>query len=189
MYRCLASNVGALHSNLLAALGSAIVSGKYSPGEVITLDGVSAEHGMSRSVAREAIRVLESMGMVESRRRVGITIQPSKRLECVRPDADPLAAGVRRPGGATAVAVRTAAGVRAGRCGAGGAARGPAPVQDHGGSGVGHGGARPLGRPGGISAGRQDLPSDDAGGQRQRDVPRAERRWWPRCSAAAPTTA
>ena len=32
---------------------------------------------MSRSVAREAIRVLESMGMVASRRRVGITIQPA----------------------------------------------------------------------------------------------------------------
>ena len=31
---------------------------------------------MSRSVAREAIRVLESMGMVASRRRVGITVQP-----------------------------------------------------------------------------------------------------------------
>jgi DNA-binding FadR family transcriptional regulator len=70
--------VGALHSNLLAALGAAIVSGRYPPGEVITLDGVSAQHNVSRSVAREAIRVLESMGMVESRRRVGITIQPSK---------------------------------------------------------------------------------------------------------------
>lgn len=69
-------NVGALHGSLLAALGSAIVSGTYQPGQVLTLDGVSAEHGLSRSVAREAIRVLESMGMVESRRRVGITVQP-----------------------------------------------------------------------------------------------------------------
>jgi DNA-binding FadR family transcriptional regulator len=34
---------------------------------------------VSRSVAREAIRVLESMGMVESRRRVGITIQPADK--------------------------------------------------------------------------------------------------------------
>ena len=67
---------GALHGNLLTALGTAIVSGEYPPGQVITLDGVSAHHGLSRSVAREAIRVLESMGMVESRRRVGITIQP-----------------------------------------------------------------------------------------------------------------
>lgn len=70
-------HVGALHNSLLTALGAAIVSGEYHAGQVITLDGVSAEHGLSRSVAREAIRVLESMGLVESRRRVGITIQPS----------------------------------------------------------------------------------------------------------------
>jgi DNA-binding FadR family transcriptional regulator len=67
--------IGALHGGLLAALGTAIVSGEYSAGQVITLDGVSAQHGVSRSVVREAVRVLESMGMVESRRRVGITIQ------------------------------------------------------------------------------------------------------------------
>lgn len=69
--------VGALHASLLTALGEAIVSGRYAAGDVLTLDGVSAQHGVSRSVAREAIRVLESMGMVGSRRRVGITIQPS----------------------------------------------------------------------------------------------------------------
>ncbi len=68
---------GALHGNLLTALGTAIVSGEYPAGQVLTLDGVSTAHRVSRSVAREAIRVLESMGMVASRRRVGITIQPS----------------------------------------------------------------------------------------------------------------
>ena len=71
------SNVSALHDNVLSALGTAVVSGTYAPGEVITLEGVSAQHGVSRSVVREAIRVLESMGMVASRRRVGITIQPA----------------------------------------------------------------------------------------------------------------
>lgn len=70
------SNVGALHGNLLTALGTGIVSGELAPGQVLTLDGVSTEHGVSRSVAREAMRVLESMGMIASRRRVGITIQP-----------------------------------------------------------------------------------------------------------------
>jgi DNA-binding FadR family transcriptional regulator len=66
-----------LHGNLLTALGTGIVSGDLSPGQVLTLEGVSAQHGVSRSVAREAMRVLESMGMIASRRRVGITIQPS----------------------------------------------------------------------------------------------------------------
>jgi DNA-binding FadR family transcriptional regulator len=68
---------GALHGSVLTALGSAIVRGEYPAGQVVTLDGLSARYQVSRSVAREAIRVLESMGMVASRRRVGITIQPS----------------------------------------------------------------------------------------------------------------
>jgi DNA-binding FadR family transcriptional regulator len=79
-------NIGALHGNLVTALGTAIVSGKYSPGQVLTLDAVSAEYGLSRSVAREAVRVLESMGMVVSRRRVGITIQPSENWNVFDPE-------------------------------------------------------------------------------------------------------
>ncbi|KKE99334.1 GntR family transcriptional regulator [Mycolicibacterium obuense] len=55
----------------------AIVAGTHAAGDVVTLDGVCARYRVSRSVAREAIRVLESMGMVASRRRVGITIQPA----------------------------------------------------------------------------------------------------------------
>ena len=78
-------NVGALHGNLLTALGAAIVSGQYPPGQVITLDGVSAQHGVSRSVVREAVRVLESMGMLESRRRVGLTIQPVSKWNVFDP--------------------------------------------------------------------------------------------------------
>lgn len=78
-------HVGALHGSLLSALGAAIVSGRYQPGQVLTLDGVGAEHGLSRSVAREAIRVLESMGMVESRRRVGLTIQPAEKWNVFDP--------------------------------------------------------------------------------------------------------
>lgn len=69
--------VGELHGSVLTALGRDIVSGHYQPGQVLNLEGVSATHGVSRSVAREAVRVLESMGMVAPRRRVGITIQPS----------------------------------------------------------------------------------------------------------------
>lgn len=78
-------NVGALHDSVLTALGTGIVSGGLRPGQVITLDGVGTSHGVSRSVAREAIRVLESMGMVASRRRVGITIQPQGRWNVFDP--------------------------------------------------------------------------------------------------------
>lgn len=79
------SQGAARHGSLLTALGTAIVSGQYPPGRVITLDGVNAEHRVSRSVAREAVRVLESMGMVESRRRVGITVQPAEKWNVFDP--------------------------------------------------------------------------------------------------------
>jgi len=65
-----------LHSSVLEALGARIVSGELAAGQVLTLDGVDTEYGVSRSVSREAIRVLESMGLVAARRRVGVTVQP-----------------------------------------------------------------------------------------------------------------
>lgn len=79
------SHIGALHDNVLTALGAAVVAGELPPGQVITLDGVSTTYRVSRSVAREAIRVLESMGMVASRRRVGITIQPPEKWNVFDP--------------------------------------------------------------------------------------------------------
>lgn len=78
-------NVSALHENVLTALGTSVVSGEYPPGQVINLERVSADHRVSRSVAREAVRVLESMGMVASRRRVGITIQPAEHWNVFDP--------------------------------------------------------------------------------------------------------
>ena len=79
------ANVNALHDSVLSALGAAVVSAKYPAGQVITLEDIGTEHGVSRSVAREAIRVLESMGMVLSRRRVGITIQPAENWNVFDP--------------------------------------------------------------------------------------------------------
>jgi DNA-binding FadR family transcriptional regulator len=73
------------HASVLDAVGAAVVSGLVPVGGVLTLDGVCAEHGVSRSVAREAIRVLESMGLVASRRRVGITVQPRWRWNVFDP--------------------------------------------------------------------------------------------------------
>jgi DNA-binding FadR family transcriptional regulator len=73
------------HASVLSALGGQIASGRLAPGRVLTVDGICGEHAVSRSVAREAIRVLESMGLVASRRRVGITIQPRQRWNVFDP--------------------------------------------------------------------------------------------------------
>lgn len=66
----------ALHDNVLDALGQRIVSGTLAAGTVLTLDTIDSEYDVSRSVSREAVRVLASMGMVASRQRVGLTVQP-----------------------------------------------------------------------------------------------------------------
>jgi DNA-binding FadR family transcriptional regulator len=63
------------HSGVLDRLGESIASGARPPGTVLTLAGLEAEFGVSRTLVREVVRVLESMGMVESRRRVGVTVR------------------------------------------------------------------------------------------------------------------
>jgi DNA-binding FadR family transcriptional regulator len=73
------------HANVLSALGARIAAGALAVGQVLTLDDICQEYAVSRSVAREAIRVLESMGLVASRRRVGITIQPRDRWNVFDP--------------------------------------------------------------------------------------------------------
>nr|WP_017973274.1 FCD domain-containing protein [Actinopolyspora halophila] len=70
------SGVGALHSNVLDTVGREIASGELPTGHVLTLDVLEERFGVSRTVARESMRILQSMGLVTSRRRVGITVQP-----------------------------------------------------------------------------------------------------------------
>jgi DNA-binding FadR family transcriptional regulator len=65
-----------LHGRVLDALGPAITAGEYPPGSVLRTDELAQHFDVSRSVMREAVRVLESMDLVESRRRVGVTVRP-----------------------------------------------------------------------------------------------------------------
>ena len=63
-----------LHQSVRDALGRRIVSGELAAGAVLNLEAVQAEYAVSRPVARESIRVLQSMGLIATRRRVGITV-------------------------------------------------------------------------------------------------------------------
>jgi DNA-binding FadR family transcriptional regulator len=74
-----------LHVNLLDALGMRLVTGTLHPGQVLTLEAIADEHGVSRPVAREAVRVLQSMGMLASRRRVGVTVLPKSEWNVFDP--------------------------------------------------------------------------------------------------------
>jgi DNA-binding FadR family transcriptional regulator len=65
----------AMHERVLEAVGVAIASGKLPPGSRLTLEGLQHDYRISRTVARDTMKVLESMNLVYSRRRVGIVVQ------------------------------------------------------------------------------------------------------------------
>ncbi|MBC7549858.1 MAG: FadR family transcriptional regulator [Cellulomonas sp.] len=65
-----------LHEQVLARLGPALVSGELTEGSVLTIDDLARQYGVSRTVARDVVKVLESLQLVTTRRRVGITVRP-----------------------------------------------------------------------------------------------------------------
>ncbi|MDX3075078.1 FadR/GntR family transcriptional regulator [Streptomyces sp. MI02-7b] len=76
---------GGLHARVLAELGPAIASGVHPPGTVLRIDEIARDFGVSRTVVREAVRVLEAMHLVESRRRVGITVRRTEEWNVFDP--------------------------------------------------------------------------------------------------------
>jgi DNA-binding FadR family transcriptional regulator len=66
-----------LHAQVLERLGTAICSGELTPGSALYIDDLVEQYVVSRPVVREVLRVLASMGLVETRRRVGILIRPA----------------------------------------------------------------------------------------------------------------
>jgi DNA-binding FadR family transcriptional regulator len=61
---------------LVEALGAAIARGSLEPGAVLDTESITAEHGVSRTVVREALRTLETLGLIAARQRVGTVVQP-----------------------------------------------------------------------------------------------------------------
>ncbi|MEG3629264.1 FadR/GntR family transcriptional regulator [Streptomyces poriticola] len=74
-----------LHGHVLDSLGPAITAGDFPPGSVLRTDELAQRFDVSRSVMREAVRVLESMHLVESRRRVGVTVLPESEWNVYDP--------------------------------------------------------------------------------------------------------
>ncbi|MFD5229619.1 FadR/GntR family transcriptional regulator [Streptomyces qaidamensis] len=88
-----------LHGHVLDTLGPEITAGEYPPGSVLRTDELAQRFDVSRSVMREAVRVLESMYLVESRRRVGVTVRPKSEWNVYDPQVIRWRlAGADRPG-------------------------------------------------------------------------------------------
>ncbi|OZM76474.1 FadR/GntR family transcriptional regulator [Pseudonocardia sp. MH-G8] len=64
------------YDRVLHAIGSAIVSGALPEGHTDTVEGLTGRTGASRSIVREALRVLGALGMISAGRRVGVKVLP-----------------------------------------------------------------------------------------------------------------
>lgn len=68
---------GAIHDAVAHDLGIAIVGGELQPGDLIPgEEKFSADHGISRSAYREAVKLLAGKGLVYSRSRSGTRVSP-----------------------------------------------------------------------------------------------------------------
>jgi DNA-binding FadR family transcriptional regulator len=74
---------GGLHGQIVHAIGRRILSGEIRPGELLPAD---PELRASRTVVREAIKVLAAKGLVESRPKTGTRVRPPASWNLLDPD-------------------------------------------------------------------------------------------------------
>ena len=70
---------------LLSELGRRIATGKLPAGTVMTLADLEGEFKVSRTLVRDVVKVLEGLGMVTSRRRVGVTVESRENWQLLDP--------------------------------------------------------------------------------------------------------
>lgn len=64
-----------LQEPIVETLGREITDGTLRPGDRLTLEALQARFGVSRTVMRDGMQVLESLRMVYAKRRVGLVVQ------------------------------------------------------------------------------------------------------------------
>jgi DNA-binding FadR family transcriptional regulator len=76
-----------IHQSIARDLGTAILSGRYQPGEGFEGEIERSEQlHVSRSAYREAVRILIAKGLVESRPKAGTRVTPRERWNLLDPD-------------------------------------------------------------------------------------------------------
>ena len=76
-----------LHGAIAHKLGTAILSGEYQPGDILSGEVAFSEAlDVSRSAYREAVQVLSAKGLVESRPKAGTRVLPRNRWNLLDPD-------------------------------------------------------------------------------------------------------
>jgi DNA-binding FadR family transcriptional regulator len=76
-----------MHPQIVRDLGLRIVAGEFPPGERLPAEaGLCSSYNVSRSVLREATRVLAAKGLVVSRQRAGVIVRPRSDWHLLDPD-------------------------------------------------------------------------------------------------------
>ncbi|WP_405682490.1 FadR/GntR family transcriptional regulator [Streptomyces sp. NBC_00057] len=65
-----------LHQQIVDIIGERIVRGTHAPGSSLYPDQLEAELGVSKTVLREALRVLAAKGLIDSRQKRGTFVRP-----------------------------------------------------------------------------------------------------------------
>ncbi len=71
---------------MLDVLGSGIVTGRWEGRRFPTEAEIAREHGVSRSVTREAVKMLTAKGLLTARPRTGTSVQPQSSWNLFDPD-------------------------------------------------------------------------------------------------------
>lgn len=77
---------GRAYRRVLDQLGRSIIAGELPAGRVVNVEWAMEQTGASRSVVREATRVLVSLGLLVARQRVGLTVTASEDWDALDGD-------------------------------------------------------------------------------------------------------
>src|SRR5215207_5929584 len=76
-----------LTQSLVQRLGSSIVRGEIAPGGALPIEAeLSKKYGASRTVMREAVKILSTKGLIGQRPRVGTYVEPEEKWDLLDPE-------------------------------------------------------------------------------------------------------
>jgi GntR family galactonate operon transcriptional repressor len=75
-----------LHGEVVDTIATRIASGRYRPGDALLSEPLEEELGVSKTVVREALRVLAAKGLVDPRPKRGTVVRPRDAWSLLDPD-------------------------------------------------------------------------------------------------------
>src|SRR6478736_587945 len=76
-----------IHGEVVHTIGLAILRGELQPGDPLpTEEELNADRGYSRTVLREAVRVLAAKGLVHAQPKTGTRVRPRSEWNIADPD-------------------------------------------------------------------------------------------------------